>query len=587
MKNIIYILLAMLAISCGKDEIENEQKILINETISGNVSFENADLCCDVQVAIVKQMQVDTLITYDTLSVTSIDSIGNYKFNNVAPEQDDLFIVLVEVYYPIRAEDITPDGDEGEMGPTSIGVYLEENENDDGNNFTVLGTNSCMTTIRGTVFLSTTGMLSPFANQPMNLYANNNNSLGQLLSTTITDQNGHYLFETSDMNKDVIVEIDSEFTTVPILDLQGYDSSPEANEIQLEAKEQIHCLIADPCIADNDNNFIIETNPIPVTGVSGYVLIDTNNDGIGDEPAPGKRVELYHRTADNVPMTPQLGGENTDANGYFHFPNIAPGEYVLYYIGDGNGPELVAGYDEDQEDGEPSGPQAIFIPVNITSEGQLDDNNYYILSNNGGCLKDLRIVEYWALCDTSKICEYEKWPVACIDENGDLLSTVSNSYSLVWTDLLTGESGINDWIYANYNHPIQLTVTAPDGCEYVVDYHRLCDQDLTGKFYMSRIEGGLDVAHDYVPFQIEYNFSPFDKTVSISHPSNTPLDNDNLLPVGDYSYEITINNDEYEISVTSDAGVEHQLGVIRNEGDHIVFDDDVTTDGLRRELRRY
>lgn len=375
-------MLLLLAISCGKDHIENTQVILENETISGQVFNIPEDYCCNAKVAIIKDISVDTLPTYDTLAIKEADDDGKYLFDNIIPEQENLFITLVEPKLQVRASDVTPDGDDQEDGPYKIGVYLHQNENDDGNNFEIIqSSNPCLATIQGSVYISTIGNLTPQPNQPINLYTNKDNAPDQLLSTTITDQNGDYKFEINQSELDAIIVLDTTATTVPIIDMQGYDTSTEANEVFLAAENQIHCLITDSCIIDNDNNFIINSPEQISSSISGYVRIDTNNDGIGDMPAPGKRVELYHRNADNVPMTPLVNGSNTDADGQFVFNNLEAGEYVLYYIGDGSGPPLVASYDQDQEAGEPNGPELIFIPVNILNVGDTDENNYFILSD--------------------------------------------------------------------------------------------------------------------------------------------------------------------------------------------------------------
>ncbi len=72
-----------------------------------------------------------------------------------------------------------------------------------------------------------------------------------------------------------------------------------------------------------DNNF----GELLPAKLSGYVYADANNNGVketGEAPIPGTGVTLYASDGTTV-----LGTATTDANGYYEFPNLLPGSYVI------------------------------------------------------------------------------------------------------------------------------------------------------------------------------------------------------------------------------------------------------------------
>jgi LPXTG-site transpeptidase (sortase) family protein len=77
---------------------------------------------------------------------------------------------------------------------------------------------------------------------------------------------------------------------------------------------------------ETDNS--IDAGMFQTAALGDFVWNDTNNNGLQDagEPGiPGVTVTLYDSTGTTVIGTPTT----TDANGYYHFTNLAPGNYVV------------------------------------------------------------------------------------------------------------------------------------------------------------------------------------------------------------------------------------------------------------------
>jgi LPXTG-motif cell wall-anchored protein len=96
-------------------------------------------------------------------------------------------------------------------------------------------------------------------------------------------------------------------------------------------------------VADTDPNTLATlVNPtvdggfIPLVGISNYYWFDTNGDGVrdqGEDPVIGGTVHLLN--ADGTPATYPDGSPvtatTTNANGYFQFTGILPGDYRLQF----------------------------------------------------------------------------------------------------------------------------------------------------------------------------------------------------------------------------------------------------------------
>ncbi len=580
--------------ACGEDNITHSSKVLEKETISGTITFSVDTICC-LDVSVVKySYEGDSIESIEILSTVKTDSDGNYLFNNIIPEQENLFIQITSNTINVNnitASDSTPDGDDFEDGSIKgvIGVYLEIDEKDDGNDFNISTQQSCSTNIvKGKVVSDNGTDMTPIPHQPMAIYVRDENGYpADLLSSTITDMNGEYEFFLTPIVYDAVIVLDEEFSPIPeIISISAVDESPDGDP-SMGSEQNFLPVDLDSCEVDEDNNFyILPAISNSMVSISGFVLLDEDKNGVGEAPLSGKRIELYHRNSDNVPQTPQVGVTHSESDGTFAFKNIDPGEYVLYFIGNGNH-QLNNSFDKDQEPGEPSGPELIFIPVDIPEEGYVDSLNYYLMNSiSTGCNAKPSIVEYWALCDTSIICEYDEWPIVCVDENGDLITSAGGLYSLEWKDLLTGESVTGDWTYTKLHHPVELLVSYPDGCQYGVYYHRECPQDLTGEFSMTLLRSGWQPDYNYSKGEILWDFDPFAKKVTITHNITSPIST-NLIDEGIYDYEILLEDEEYNLILTDNiSSMEMDVGVISHMNNEIIIDDNLAADGVQRTFEK-
>lgn len=176
------------------------------------------------------------------------------------------------------------------------------------------------------------------------LYANNGGQPGAIVSTTVTDGNGNYLFANLPAG-DYIVEI-----TAP----PRYSSStPDAGDPDADQDDKDDNGIGsgtgvirsapvtltpsgeptgetpntDPTTPDNNSNLTVDFGLVPLGALGDYVWLDANKNGIQDEgeaPVPGVTVIL--QTPSGVTITQQ-----TDANGKYLFDNLPPGTYYVTF----------------------------------------------------------------------------------------------------------------------------------------------------------------------------------------------------------------------------------------------------------------
>ena len=260
MKKLIYVVLLFTAIGCGKDETIITEKILGNETISGTVSYEDGQPCCvGMTVSVIKSTVANP--TPEVISTVDVSSDGTYIFEDVLPEQDDLYIRLNQGLSLISAQDDTPDGDElegGFPGVIWIGVYLDKDEDDDGNNF-VLRVQECeQSLVLGHVYSvigeDTTDLSEEVV---VNLYVSDmDGNLIELLDERNTI--GSFSF-TVDNETMATLELDySGLTTLPVA-LSLIDESPDSDP--LAGIEITHLPVhLDSCEVDSDNNIYLFFN---------------------------------------------------------------------------------------------------------------------------------------------------------------------------------------------------------------------------------------------------------------------------------------------------------------------------------------
>lgn len=581
MKYIMIFVTLLLIISCGEDDVITTTTTLSNETISGQVTYESKDSCCLRGTVEVIDLANDSTV----LATATFSGDGLYSFDNVLPEQDSLILVAMGDFEVLTGVDKTPDGDVGEddLLTPYIPVYLQQDEDDDGNDFVVVEKPCSMGAITGSVVGvagSDTTLLDLVS---IELYEQKDDgSPGILVDSRFGS--GSYSFSVRHL-QDYLLRLDAngsgfsqDYTTI-----SNQDQTPDGDETAGNGVDYLSVSL-DSCETDSDNFFYVQYAAADI-GISGVVLADTDQDGSGDIPVEGLRIELYERNAQLVPMGPLLDAANTDLNGVFTFSNVDPGEYVLYYIGD---PlySAISATDLSPESGEPTAANEIHLPVDVVAGGDADTDNTYVVQASSSCDDQPVILPYPAINDTSIICTYEELAIYATDDTGTVLTSAGGLYELIWTDLLTGEVMQGDWVYHKTNHPIRLDITYPNGCTYKVYYHRQCDQDFAGSISLVRMTTGFGPIYDYNAGEVVWDIDPFNEEVAIQHDISL-TDNPNLVPAGLYSYEQTSGAPPYNITLTSTStGGTYDVGVIRFWSGQLVLDAGIALDGVGQYFER-
>lgn len=214
-----------------------------------------------------------------------------------------------------------------------------------------------------------------------------------ILATTI-DMAGNYIFEGVNPRENQVLRI------CPIdafSDLVGVDNNLDGDLNEALENELIQISI-DVDETDDGNDFVAYKLPIlqlpPL--ISGSVLEDTDGDLSGDLPISGRRLELYERAADGLPVGQELGWVISDESGYFEFNDIPSGEYVIYLLVSTSGfVDCGVSMDQTPEPGEPTNTQGCsYISVNLTNDITQDQDNVFVLlprtpSISGNILEDI------------------------------------------------------------------------------------------------------------------------------------------------------------------------------------------------------
>ena len=298
----------------------------------------------------------------NVIATAVTDAQGFYNFPGIAPGTYKLNQIDLPGFEDLSDTDTnTPAGDtDGANDPQDdmIPVVLTAGEFDDGNDFVEVG----LTSIWGDVTEDIDG--DGIGDEPISgVTITLRDASGNVIDTDVTDQNGLYDF-TGLLAGNYTVE-----QTQPdgFADVSDQDESPDgdAGDSDTTVDNSIS-VTTGPGESDMDNDFVEEK----LASISGSVLEDTDNDGIGDRPLPGVTVELRD-AAGNLVAT-----QVTGPNGEYEFLNIPPGNYTLVQVQD---PGFV---DVSDEDGSPdpdggNDPVDNEIPVVLTA-GENDDDNDFI-----------------------------------------------------------------------------------------------------------------------------------------------------------------------------------------------------------------
>ena len=300
-------------------------------TISGIVVDDNGD---PLAGAIVTLQNLDGTTALDLngnpITVTTGPD-GTYLFEDVAPGDYNIVETDPSGYVSDSSSDNTTDGAlDGETGAgtdeNTIPVSIIGGEDDTGNDFVdELLTGS----ISGTVLEDTNNDGvgdAPIPGVTIALLDNLGNpvldDMGNPI-TTVTAADGTYSFDDVPPGDYQVSEVDGNgFISVSDTDGANDNIIGDGTPINVVGGED-----------SPGNDFVDEQ-----TGsISGTVLEDTNNDGVGDAPIPGVTIALLDDLGN--PVLDDMGNPITTvtaADGTYSFDDVPPGDYQVSEV-DGNG----------------------------------------------------------------------------------------------------------------------------------------------------------------------------------------------------------------------------------------------------------
>ena len=146
------------------------------------------------------------------------------------------------------------------------------------------------------------------------------------LNVTVTDSSGHLQTTTTDANGNwsalviagsTVAKIDQSSPQYPT----GYTQTQGTDPTTVVA-------VANSYVSAGNDGFFLPG------GISGTVLADTNNDGVGDTPLVGVTVTLKDSLGNDIDSDPVAPGVQptvalTLANGSYSFAGLAPGDYQV------------------------------------------------------------------------------------------------------------------------------------------------------------------------------------------------------------------------------------------------------------------
>ena len=303
----------------------------------------------------------------DLIDFKATNAAGYFQFSSIASGDYILEQTPIEGYTNFSDQDESPD-DTNDVDGTNdkINVFLDVNEIDADNIFRDAKNSG---SISGSALLDIDNDGRgdrPFLAE--NIYLRDVNNI--LIQTTIIDENGQYSFTglivgEYFVEQDAVTGYENVFDTDVITDSQDTDglNDPVDNRIYVRLTEDE---------IDTGNDFLDREN---VTGISGYVLLDTNGDGIPDEGQANIAIDLLNRFGARQSRT------TTSETGYYEFIDIPTGEY---YVGEdqANDSEYISLYDRDESVGalDPDGydESADDIISVILESGEHDSDNNFI-----------------------------------------------------------------------------------------------------------------------------------------------------------------------------------------------------------------
>ncbi len=303
------------------------------------------------------------------VAIATTDANGAYEFPNLSAQK----YVVVESDPP----GYSSTGDTGGANDNRIPLDVTTLTSYGANNFfDQLPLPASYGSVAGTVFNDATADGSHsgdvgLANVGIDLVQDTNqNGIADpgepIINSTLTDSSGNYSFSTLTVGFYVVVEHD----------LYGWISTndnvaPNDNQIGFQ-------------INSGDNLSGCNFLDAQTGTVSGSVLLDTNNDNVGDTAQVGVTVKLF--TDPNADGDPSDGVQfgsatTTDSNGDFIFTLVPPGNYVVVQTpATGTVPAFDSDLTLPNDDVANTNTKDNRIPVAITP-GETDDGNTFVNVN--------------------------------------------------------------------------------------------------------------------------------------------------------------------------------------------------------------
>ncbi len=281
------------------------------------------------------------------VATTATDANGNYLFENLNPGQyyvqfDTSTLPDGHVLTAQNSGADATDSDANAMGMTDV-IELSAGEND----LTVdAGILPLPASLGDLVWydLNGNGQQDPgetgVENVTVNLY-----DLGldgvkgggddQLVSTTVTDVNGNYLFENLNAGS-YYVQFD--LNTIPV----GFTltSQNTGNDVS-DSDANVMGMTDVVTLAPGDENLTIDAGVVPpavaTATIGNQVWFDNDHDGIQDggteTGVPNVTVYLMDLGTDGIKNGDDqiVSSDLTDANGFYLFENLAPGSYYIMF----------------------------------------------------------------------------------------------------------------------------------------------------------------------------------------------------------------------------------------------------------------
>jgi len=250
-------------------------------------------------------------LTGATVSSVATNTVGYYEFSRVVV--GDYILVQVDIpgYENISDfDESSEDVNDVDEANNNIFVSVEPNEVDADNIFRDQF-------VRGLISgFALDGQNNGLANITISLLNTNQN----LIATRLTNAIGFYEFASLEPGDYIIAQDDIDgFENVSDFD----ESSDDVNDVD-DANNIIFATI-ETQESDTDNNFRdqIISEEIITGSISGFSLIDVNDDGTGDTPFSGTSIFLLDANGN------QIQTAKADQDGQYSFEDLAIGQYTL------------------------------------------------------------------------------------------------------------------------------------------------------------------------------------------------------------------------------------------------------------------